>query len=86
MTTNSINKALEAAGLVASQAFVRELFAELDRLGAFERAVRAALRSGRWRGFDGPDGAGIDEMLDDVVVAVRALDAARDAAREGTTP
>jgi len=49
---------------------------EVQRLRTFKGDIRAALRPGRWRGFDGPDGVSKDEVIADVVGALTALDQA----------
>ncbi len=49
---------------------------EIQRLRTFKGDIRAALRPGRWRGFDGPDGISKDEVIADVVGALTALDQA----------
>lgn len=50
---------------------------ELGRLRQFEQAIRAALLPGRWRGFNGPDGVSQAEVIEDVIIAVEALDQGR---------
>jgi hypothetical protein len=58
---------------------VEWLIAKARRAEALDElldGVRAALQPGRWRGFDGPDGVTHREVVDDVIVAVRAFDAA----------
>ena len=49
---------------------------EVQRLRTFKGDIRAALRPGRWRGFDGPDGVSKDQVVADVVGALTALDQA----------
>lgn len=46
----------------------------LDQLERFRQQVEDALKPGRWRGFDGPDGVSIDEVIGDIAIALRTLE------------
>jgi len=71
-----------AGALLESQADVPALVAELRAARTFRDDIRAALRPGRWRGFDGPDGVSKDEVVADVAAAL----AAHDQAASGQVP
>ena len=47
---------------------------QVERYRAFVEDIRAALRPGRWRGFDGPDGVSKDDVLGDIGDALAAFD------------
>lgn len=73
LTRGRINTEFIAA---ADPQTVLALIAELRAARTFRDEVTAALVPGRWRGFDGPDGVSIHEIIADVATALRRYDEA----------
>jgi hypothetical protein len=61
-------------GVLLNLTHWRALVDEVEAARAFRDEIHSALRPGRWRGFDGPDGVSKDEVIADVTAALERFD------------